>query len=319
MRIVFFTIQFCALLCLFACTPEPSPPLRVGTNLWVGYEPLYLARDIGVLQTRSVKLVEYPNATEVMRGFRNGVLEAAALTLDEVLLLLQTGTPLKIILVTDISDGADAIIAAKSVAGMRDLKGLRVGVENTALGAYMLSRALQLNGLQPEDIELVPLGSHQHEEAFLEGRIDAVVTFEPVRSRLLAAGGHEVFDSSMLPSEIFDVVIVREEVLHSHRDQIDELLQGWFAALAYTKSNPQQAVESMARRENISVQAFFGSLDGIHVPSREENLRMLGGVQPVLHGTMDKLMTVMLAQELLRAPMDVTQMFESAPLLRVAP
>ena len=46
------------LLACVGCTPDPEPILRVGTNVWPGYEPLYLARDLGYLD-ESIRLVEY--------------------------------------------------------------------------------------------------------------------------------------------------------------------------------------------------------------------------------------------------------------------
>jgi len=83
---------------LAGCGVEPAPPLRIGTNVWPGYEPLYLARELGYLDPRSVHLVEYPSASEVIRAFRNHAIEAAALTFDEVLLLTQDGFKPRVVL-----------------------------------------------------------------------------------------------------------------------------------------------------------------------------------------------------------------------------
>ena len=62
-------------------------PILLGTNVWPGYEPLYLARSLGYWDDSSVKLVEYSSASQVIRAFRNDAIHIAALTLDEVLLL----------------------------------------------------------------------------------------------------------------------------------------------------------------------------------------------------------------------------------------
>ena len=42
-RLVSIVVVLFGLL-LAGCGSQPEPPLRVGTNLWPGYEPLYLAR-----------------------------------------------------------------------------------------------------------------------------------------------------------------------------------------------------------------------------------------------------------------------------------
>ena len=85
-------------------------------------------------------------------------------------------------MVTDISNGADVILAKPEIQSLKDLKGRRVGVDSTALGAFVITRALGQVGLSPKDIEIVSLGVSEQERAFKQGIVDAVVTFEPVRS-----------------------------------------------------------------------------------------------------------------------------------------
>lgn len=167
--------------------------LRIGTNIWPGYEFLYLARNLGLFKEKPVKLVELTSSTDVMRAFRNNSLEAAALTLDEALLLAQYESQFYIIIVTDFSHGADVIIAKPEIKTIKELKGKTIGVENTALGAFMLSRALEKSGLKRSDVNIVSLDISEHENSFINDHIDAVVTFEPVSSRIRSKGGGKNF------------------------------------------------------------------------------------------------------------------------------
>lgn len=130
------------MLCATACTPSKPEPLRIGTNLWPGYEPLYLARDKQQFDDSRYLLFELTSATQVMHAFQKRKIDIAALTLDEALLLEAEGIPLKVLLAMDYSNGADAIVASPNIHSMHDLKGKKIGVENTALGAFMLNRAL---------------------------------------------------------------------------------------------------------------------------------------------------------------------------------
>src|SRR5690554_1162347 len=140
---------------LAGCLSAPEEPLRLGTNVWPGYEPLYLAREQGDLSAGQVALVELLSASEVMRAYRNGAIDAAALTLDEVISLRAAGLRPVVVQVTNISAGADVILVRQNVERMQDLRGKRVGVEATALGMYMLTRALALNGMTLEDVHIV--------------------------------------------------------------------------------------------------------------------------------------------------------------------
>jgi NitT/TauT family transport system substrate-binding protein len=304
-------------LWLGACSQESADPaawLRIGTNVWPGYEPLYLARDLGYLDNSPVKLVEYPSASEVIRAFRNGAIEAAALTLDEVLLLEQSGLQPRVVLVMDISNGGDAIIGRRGLQKMTDLKGLKVGVEATALGAFVLSRALDVSGLAAQDVEAVPLEATEHQAAFLQGTIDAVVTFEPVRSTLLDTGATLLFDSRQIPGEVVDVLVIRESYLEKNRPVTVRLLEQWFLALAYLKQHPQDAAKRISKRTGTTAQEFLASLDGLKIPDHAENLDLLGGEMSALARTGMKLQDTMRTHKLLKKDIAVATIIDGGML-----
>lgn len=301
-----------------ACTADPPPILRVGTNVWPGYEPLYLARDLGYLDA-SIRLVEYSSATQVITAYRNGAIEAAALTLDEVLLLAQHGQDPRVILVMDISHGGDAVVGVPSLRRLADLKGRRVGVEHTATGAYVLSRALHLAGLTRADVHPVPLKVDEHERAFREGKVDAVVTFDPVRSKLLAAGARQLFDSSQIPGEIMDVLVVRRDRLERHRGQVVALLAGWFRALDDLRRAPRDVAPRLAKRLRLSADQVLAAYEGLKLPDAARNRALLTGDPPELVRAARRLADVMVEERLLRPPRDASPAVDPGPLLELAP
>ena len=279
-------------MALSGCEKEPDP-IRLGTNIWPGYEPLYLARAKGMLDSNRVRLVGYPSASEVIRAFRNHSLDAASLTLDEVITLLDQKVPVKIVLVHDVSDGADMIMARPGVEGMADLKGRTVGVESSALGAYVLTRALQINKLDLSELQVKHMDVNQHESAYRRGEIDAAVSFEPFSTRLQQMGARKIFSSHELPGEIVDVLVVHEEVLEDHLEDLHHLHNSWFEALAYLKQEPEQSASIMSKRLQISEQEVLQSYQGILLPDEAENLAMLDGAQARLLASLEKLGTVM--------------------------
>lgn len=263
-----------------ACTPQPQAPLVVGTNVWPGYEALYFARDQGFVAPAAVHFIEYGSSTEVIRAFRNGIIDAAALTLDESLLLAQYVPDIHIVLVLDVSSGGDAILGGTQLANFAALRGRRVGVESTALGAYVLARALEINHMTPSDIYPVSIPASEQEQSYVRGDVDAVVTFEPVRSKLLARGAQVLFDSRQLPDEIVDVLVVRPDRMAAHRVHLQELGIAWFKALAAIRGQTDKAAPVLAAREGLSPQQFLLSLRGLNFPSLEENIRWLSGSAP---------------------------------------
>ena len=81
----------------------------------MGYEPLVLAQETGTLPP-AMRVVELASNTETKRAFRNGLIELAALTLDEALRLADEGEALHIVAVLSDSAGADAVLARADVA-----------------------------------------------------------------------------------------------------------------------------------------------------------------------------------------------------------
>ncbi len=255
---------------LLGCQPE-SDSIRIGSNRWLGYAPIYLADDLGWTAPSGIRLVEYPNTTGVLRGFRNGMLDAAMLTLDETLLLQDSAAELdlEIILVTNVSAGADALFARAPLTNLKDLADQRIGVENTALGAYFLSRVLDQAGLRIDDLQVVSLPVHEQTAAFAAGDVDAVITFASEGPALESKGARRIFDSRQLPGEIVDVLVVdRQRVTHEQRRRLRAL---WFDALRTWQDNRGETDPRLHARLGLTPMALQVTLDGLLMGDRAVN------------------------------------------------
>lgn len=254
------------LLALVACARETEKPLRVGSNQWIGFEPVYLARSMGLLDGSNIHLIELRSATQVMDSLRTGNLEVAMLTLDEVLTVMQDGVKLSVIALMDISKGADVLLARPGVT-LDTLRGKRIGVENTAVGAVILEGALDKAGLSVEDIHIIPARADDHETMYLEGKVDAVVTFEPVRTKLLKIGAQQIFDSRDIPNQIIDVMVVRADIEDRYQRQLKKLIESYFKALDFLEEHPEEATEQMAPRMQISAEELQKAFTGVELPT----------------------------------------------------
>jgi NitT/TauT family transport system substrate-binding protein len=302
---------------LVGCIQNPPDPLRVGFIVWPGYETLFLARDLGHYKETPIRLVDYPSNSEVIRAFRNQNLQAAALTLYEALLVAETEPDVRVVLILDSSNGADAILAKPEIKTLQAIKGKRVGVESGALGGFILTRALEKVNLMPKDVQIVSLGLSEHEQAFKRRKVDAVVTSEPTGSKLLADGANLLFDSSQIPGEILDVLVVRDELLNKQPSAVQDLLDGYFYALNYLKENPQDAARRIAPREGVTPQQFLKSLEGIEIPNLQENQNILGKTNTSSNDKVKKVAQFMVENKLLQKTIDPTSLFEASIVNKV--
>ncbi|MDX1294621.1 MAG: ABC transporter substrate-binding protein [Sulfurimonadaceae bacterium] len=313
------TLLFTSLLIMGGCSKYEETSretIRIGTNYWLGYEPLYLAKGLGVMDRSRIRLVEYGSNTEVIEAYRNGVIEGAALTLDEALLMAEEQVPLKLLMVLDYSKGADSVIAREGIESVADLKNKRLGVETNALGTYMLSRMLEKGKLSAGDVKVTHVEFEQHEEVFDAKTVDAVITFEPVRSRLLLKGAREIFTSAEIPGEIIDVLVVRPELFDNFPETLRHLINGWYGALEYLKMDPDAAYRHMEMRQQLGQKEMAGALQTLEFPERVENCRLFSDGAVEINERIENLQKVMREYNLLER-MVLTGEISDAPVERL--
>ncbi|WP_126446583.1 ABC transporter substrate-binding protein [Sulfuricystis multivorans] len=267
MRRLVTLLGFAALL--LGCAPEPQS-LLLTVNPWLGYDPFVLARERGLLDPR-LRIVEVMSNSDSRRALANGLIEATALTLDEALRAADAGIPIRIVAVLDVSEGADALLARPDIERLDQLEGKRIGVESGAVGSLMLDRLLTTAGLQRDAVQIVAVEASQHAALLQSGRVDAVITFEPMRTQLERRGYRVLFDSRALPGEIIDVLVARPGV------DTALLLDTWRVGLTALARDRLAAAEVLAHGVDLSVEEYQQALSGLRFVFPEESARWLSG------------------------------------------
>lgn len=291
------------------CEPVGEPPIRVGSNVWAGYEALYLARTLGLYPDNQVALKELSSSTEVLRAFRQGQLDVAALTLDEVLRLSEQVDDLQILLVTNISDGADKVISRPEIDNIKALKGKRIAVEENSVGLYLLYQALQSAELQLDEVILLPSTINQHLQLMQSYRADAVVTFDPTAYKLQQLGFKTLLDSTQIDSKILDVVVSRKALIKQRPKAIENLLTAYWQAHAVLVDQPQQAYPYVAQRLNVDEAALPAIYQNLIMPDQALNQQLLSqDLITIINDTGNFL----LRQGLLQTPPDAAALLDIA-------
>jgi len=253
---------------------EPEP-LRVSYHPWIGYETLSLAGQFGWLPG-NVDLERRHSASASLDALREEQADAAALTLDEVARARTQGLDLVVVLVFDVSAGADVVLADPTIRRIADLRGRRIGVETSAVGSLMLDRALEAGGLDRSDVTVIDLPADRHLVAWENRRVDALVNYEPLASRLQQAGMARLADSRDFPDTIFDVLAVRRERLGGARRSLHGLVDAHFRALEHLRISRQDAIYRISEIGGVGPETVRRSLAGVLLPDRVSNLRYLG-------------------------------------------
>lgn len=252
------------MLCLglLGCHPEVEA-IRIGSDRWPGHAPLFIADELQLPQPGTLRLVEYPSSIGVVRGLRNGTLDAAVLSLSETLRLQSSDDrlDLEILLIAGISNGADVLYVVPPMKRLADLQGQRLGIEDSAQAAHLLVRMLDEAGLDREQLELVILPQQEHAQALLSRRVDAILGSAAAGAELEALGARRIFDSSALPNEITQVMVINRRHLNSiQRSRLKHL---WYNALRLWERDSASLSPRLQLRLGLDAADLQRSLDGI--------------------------------------------------------
>lgn len=282
---------------LSACQ-APVPPLRLGSIVFPGYEFIFLAREMGWLDERQVRLIELLSNTDALRALASGQIEAATLTLDEMLSARADGVDLKAVLILDVSEGADVVLARPPLT-LRDLEGRRIAVEDSAGGVIMLSSVLAAAGLRIAQVRKISYTLDRSLGFYAEGQADFVITAEPWASQIERLGARRVFDSRSIPGRIVDVLAVRADALVRHRRALRQVVAGHFRAQTLWREQPLVAARQLAPRLQLAPSEVAAAFKGLNLPGVQDNRRwMEGGGQ--LAQTLRDLQNAMRRDKLLR-------------------
>lgn len=291
------------ILSLLGCSDQ-TDTLRIGANRWLGYGPLYLADDLHWMTPSGYRLVEYPHTTGVLRGYRNGLLDAALLTLDEALILQSSGQPVQILLVADVSAGADVLFANAHIQQLAQLRGQRIGVENSALGAFFLSRILDLAKLPASEISVIDMPVNEHLHALRTGQIDAAINFASASASFAPLGVHPLLDSRALPNEIIDVLVINPQRVSAQ--QAKRLRELWFTSQEQWFEQRQDIDPRLSRRLGLNGDELTQTLAGLQIGDRSLNQQLRN--DGTLLRSLNRLNDYLFSRRLQSKPADIQTM-----------
>ncbi|MGC1458148.1 MAG: ABC transporter substrate-binding protein [Steroidobacteraceae bacterium] len=238
-----------ALLMAVAVLPAQAE-VKVGVSDWTGWVAWYVAQDQGYFRKYGVdvKLIWFANYSDSISALSSGQLDANSQTWSDTLGPLAKGLPLKVVLVNDNSAGNDALMVGPKVKAFADLRHHTVALEQYSVSHFVLYTALARNGLSPDDVTVVNLSAGDAAAAFMSGRVDAAVVWNPWISQIQKSGkGTALFSSAQMPGLIPDLLVAQGRSLQSKRKDFIAMVRAWFDTVAFIRAQPDRAVAIMSK------------------------------------------------------------------------
>jgi NitT/TauT family transport system substrate-binding protein len=255
------------LLVLLPLSLSARESYRVAWSHYTGWEPWGYADQAGILKKWAdkydidIELTLVNDYIESINLYTAGKFDACAMTnMDALTIPAVGGVDSEAVIVGDFSNGNDGIVM-KNGATVADLKGRTINLVELSVSHYLLARALDMNGLSEKDVKLVNTSDADIAALFVSDKNGAAVTWNPpLMQARNAEGAKLVFDSSSIPGEIIDMMVVRSNA----PDSLKLALSGaWYETLAVMTGKDaaaEQAIETMANASGATAAEFKAQL-----------------------------------------------------------
>jgi NitT/TauT family transport system substrate-binding protein len=200
-----------------------KPSFTVGWSVYVGWNPYYYMAKSGILRKWADKYginirVQRFDYAPSLDAFVAKNIDACAMTNMEALdMPAAAGVDTTAVLIGDYSNGNDAVIVRQNLS-LAQIPGNQVMLVEKTVSQYLFERAMSIKGLenQIKRVQYLNTSDSDIASAFLTNQSKkVVVTWKPLVSQIVKAKDVKVlFDSSQIPGEILDLLVVRTEVLN---------------------------------------------------------------------------------------------------------
>lgn len=261
--------------------PTTGQPLRIGLNPWIGQGLYYVAKEKGFFEKEkvNVELTNFDDGATGKQIINTNKVDALSMTPETVVILNDVGVKVRAVAMTDTSVGADGVIASEDIKSITDLKGKRVAFEVGSPSHFFLAYLLDKKGLTTNDLETINTAAPDAGAAFVAGKVDAAVTWEPWLSKANERPGGILLTNSKETPILPAMPIFRTEVIESRPQDIRAMLRALFDAREWIVANQEESIKIMAKNFKITDQEVKEQLPTLHWFSYQENVDSFGAGQ----------------------------------------
>jgi NitT/TauT family transport system substrate-binding protein len=255
-----------------ADTTRAATPVTLGAVTWIGYGPIYCAMANGYFARHGldVKVVNFSDNAAMPGAVFSGEVDAATLTYDQVIGGAAKGWTLKVVLPIDYSAGGDAIVGSTEIKDIKGIKGHKVAYAPLSPSDFLLSYALEKNGLSEKDITPINTTAEGVPGIMAGGSADVGVTYEPSISAILKSESgkrfHILLSSKEAKGMITDVLVVKDTTIAKKPMIVEGLIRGFLDGLAFMQQDPAKAEAIIGKALDITADEAHEQLQTIENP-----------------------------------------------------
>lgn len=242
-------------------------PMTLSFSTWVGSGPFYIARDKGFYAEHgldvNIQIIEDEASYASLMGSES--IDALGHVIDRELINYSKGIQEQVVMAYDQSTGGDGIVATEDIQSPEDLKGKTVALNMSSTSYFFFLTVLEQAGLTEDDVTIKDMDADSAGTAFVQGNVDAAVTWEPwLTNANQRDGGHLLVSSADYPNTIVDTVAFTDSFINEHPDEVAGFVAAWNEAVAwYYDGNQDEGNQIMADGLSIDLDDFLSQVKGV--------------------------------------------------------
>ncbi len=244
---------------------------KICWSIYVGWMPWDFGEQSGIVKKWadkydiSIDVVQINDYVESINQYTAGQYDGCTMTnMDALTIPAAGGVDSTALIVGDFSNGNDGVVL-KGKNSLDAIKGQQINLVELSVSHYLLARGLETVGLAEKDVKVVNTSDADMVAAYTTDDVTAVVTWNPLLSEIInMPNSHKVFDSSQIPGEIIDLMVVNSRTLKANPNFGKALVGAWYEIMQTMAANTKESVAAltmMAKASGTDLKGYNAQLD----------------------------------------------------------
>lgn len=233
---------------LLSPTAFAKDDFKICWSIYVGWMPWAYGAEEGIVKKWADKydinidVVQINDYVESINQYTAGGFDACTMTnMDALTIPAAGGVDSTALIVGDFSNGNDGVVL-KGKESLADIKGQNVNLVELSVSHYLLARGLESVGLSEADVQVVNTSDADMVAVYGTDDVTSVVTWNPLLSEITSMpDSHKVFDSSQIPGEIIDMLVVNTDTLAENPKLGKALAGAWYEIMGLMSGTGAEA------------------------------------------------------------------------------
>jgi outer membrane protein OmpA-like peptidoglycan-associated protein/ABC-type amino acid transport substrate-binding protein len=282
--------------------------LQLSLDEWIGWKPIMDAN--GGLTTKKgsiydqlglkVKINIINDATQSSTALINNNLHAAGYTINRYAFLypkfIENKAPVKMVYITNYSNGGDGIICKQGINRIEDLVGKKIGVPRFSEAQTLIEWLLAKSSLSDSQVRGIRKNMvffntpDDAAKAFFGGQIDAAATWQPYLSQATSTVDAKIlFSTKSATNLILDGIVFRQDYIAKYPERVKKFIEGSLRANDLYKKEFGPIKESMPLFATEKDESILGMTDDAALAGFAANKELAGGIAQSLFVDMSKI------------------------------